>query len=119
MVEAFKKILLSQNVDIKVIKAIEGLASASDITAFEFEFIFDATYRLFTEEFIYVGGNLTQKNYYTDLSKSTKIWQVDYTYNVGGELIQKDIQFISTGQTLRITYTWVAGDLTQKDRSWV
>ncbi len=114
-----KELLLNENVDIEVIKAIEDFLTTTELKDLEFELIFDATYRTFTEAFVYSGGNLSQKDFYIDSSKTTKIWQVDYTYNIGGELTQKDIQFVSNGQTLRITYTWAAGDLTQKDRSWV
>lgn len=122
--------MLSQNVDIKVIKAIDGLANSSDIdtlnsqiTAFEFEFIFDTTHKEFTEEFNYTDGNLIQKNYYTDSTKTTKIWQIDYIYD-NGNLKYKDIKLILSGLTLRISYTWsgdektLGGNLEQKDRSW-
>jgi hypothetical protein len=155
-----KKLMLNENVDIKVIQALKGLfaliedndsfiehndtpASYSgmagyvpivniaedglhfgtiddiepDMSAVEFEIIFDSTYRDYTEEFIWTGGvpPLAQKNYYTDSGKGTKIWQIDYSWT-GFQLDQKVITHIGTGVSLTITYTWAAGLPTQKDR---
>ncbi len=128
MSEAIDDLLKSASISTKTVKKLKEIKSViealeaehdTDVEAIEFEMIFDATYRTFTEEFNYTDGDLTQKNYYTDSGKGTKIWQVDYSYDVDGNLETKDIVLVVTGTTLRISFIYVGGNLTQKDRSWL
>lgn len=105
--------MLGEDVDIKVIKRIKELDF--NVDAFEFELIFDTTYREYTETFTYTGGQLTKKEYWRTSAKTNKIWEVDYTW-AAGKLSTKVITFVATGQTLTLTYTWTAGRLSQVDR---
>ncbi len=110
----------SGDYDTDLIKAIKALGdSSSDISAIEFEIMFDTTYDDYTESYTYdVGGNLDKKYYY---QKGTviEVWRAEYTF-VAGILTQKDIISTDLGKALRITYSYnVGGDLIEKTRDWL
>jgi hypothetical protein len=110
---------------LKEVKAyIENLEAEqeADMTAMEFELAFDTSHRTQSEELVYdVNNALVQKNYYTTPQKTTKIWQIDYSYDDDDRLQYKDTQLVSTGQTLRISYEYLdtPNVLKYKHRSWL
>lgn len=131
MSERLKRLLKRDGASIDVVKAAESVLTEealtqietnistinSKINAQQFEKIFDNTNREYTEEFMFSSDILGQKNYYVDSSKTTKIWQVDFIYDMYDKLIEKKITHIFTGISLTITYNYDVNDvITQKDR---